>query len=95
MVIAVPTVTRREDGTLQKVAWTYRLAAGGALDPLALIDGALKFAITGAGSHCAEQMPDRVYNDAPIDTADSPTIVEHELTCTTLPRTAVEKIGMA
>lgn len=96
IALAVPTITLNDNGTMNKIAWEYKLGGGSGddtIDPESLISQ-IELQIDGNGTAC-DDYPDsqgnRIYNSGMLTSAT----VSHTLTCQDLLWSNVTSIYMA
>ncbi|MCX7738289.1 MAG: hypothetical protein N2Z80_02570 [Hydrogenothermaceae bacterium] len=92
IVIAVPTVTLNQNGTINKLNWVYKMPAGNStLSPTAVIRE-IEVQIDGTGTSCSSYpQPNRIYNSGML----KPGVVEHTLSCQNINWQSVSRIHMS
>ena len=93
IVLVVPTVTSNNDGTIQKVSWTYRHSSESSTvaDPETIIN-TIELQISGTGKRYANYpQPDRMYNSEKLPASTT----EHKLPCQDLEWSDITVITMA
>lgn len=92
-VIAVPTLTLNDNGTIQKVNWNYKMgsAASTTLTPQSIISS-IELQVEGGGTPCATYpQAGRIYNSGMLSAATT----EHVLGCQNLAWSDVTQIHMS